>query len=564
MKNPRFASCTWKFLTLVGAVACLVRPVVVCAAPASIELKNPAGALITQAVGRQSIQLEIVSPTTMKRARIVVQVAPYDAHGAPAAWISPARTSVWDLRPGSTQMTVNVNLGHRGLFLVNAQLLSTQGTALAHKAFNLAVIPRRGHTGPGDFGVATHFAQGKGAPEILLPLIRNAGFSWIRDELYWDQIEKQPGRMIFPPRFDAYLLTASRLKITPLIVLSYGNATAYPELFKRSPFPQSSEARAHFRRYVAELLERYDKEVKHWEVWNEPEFGKIGYDNYVNLLKDVYVEIKQRSPDASVISCGGGGSGGGPGGDCLTELIQRGALDYQDGFSIHPYMSPNTPEIGYRAIGAPIESVSIPSVWPYLKAFVARNPKTNGQLLQLWVTEFGWPVRRNVPGQNEAMQAAYLIRSYLLSRRYNAARVLFWYDFADDGIDPDDIEQNFGLLHSDFTPKPAFIAAAVLSSTLENRAWAKSLFDDDEVKVYQYDAVNPLLVGWTSGAQEREVSLHLPPGDYVQRDWQGIDSPMTVTAQGFDWHLGPMPRYLFPLRQGPSHSLQTGMPGEKR
>ena len=35
---------------------------------------------------------------------------------------------------------------------------------------------------------------------------------------------------------------------------------------------------------------------------------------------------------------------------------------------------------------------------------------------------------------------------------------LFWYSFRDAGTNPGDIEQNFGLLRYDFSPKPSFAA----------------------------------------------------------------------------------------------------------
>jgi polysaccharide biosynthesis protein PslG len=297
------------------------------------------------------------------------------------------------------------------------------------------------------------------------------------------------------------------------------------------------------------VIAPYGGTVKYWEVWNEPDFSKISYAAYAALLWETFGAVKDVNPDASVISCGGGGSGGGPGGDCVVGLIKEGGLNNQTGFSIHPYMAPNTPEKGYKAEGAPIDSLSIPTVWPYLKDFTADRTKADGRPLQVWVTEIGWPVNPKEPGQDEATQAANLARSYLLSRRYGTVRVLFWYDFVDDGTDPNNIEHNFGLLHHDLTPKPAYVAASVLSSTVGKRNWTKALVEEENVKAYQYGTDDPVVVGWTVDGKQHLVSVSLPPGKYIQRDWQGVDTPVTITAQSFQWRVGPIPRYLMPDRR---------------
>jgi hypothetical protein len=53
------------------------------------------------------------------------------------------------------------------------------------------------------FGVMTHFAQGWGTD--LIPLISGAGISHVRDELYWAEVEPQPGTYVFPDRYTRYM-----------------------------------------------------------------------------------------------------------------------------------------------------------------------------------------------------------------------------------------------------------------------------------------------------------------------------------------------------------------------
>ncbi|WP_341313069.1 beta-glucosidase [Paraburkholderia sp. IMGN_8] len=509
-----------------------------------LRLASPPGSLVMPTNGKKILRFDVSPPVDLRQAKMTVSVFPYDSDGqlTPAPLATYERT-ISNIQPGKA-INVGVAIPRSGLFRLDATLKSPNGETLGKTASTLAVVTKRNEVGPSDFGVVTHFAQGSIPPSVLLPLIKQAGFSWIRDELYWQEIEKTPGTFTFPARYDAYLAACARLGISPLVVLDYGNAGAYPTLFSTSNFPQSPEARKRFVRYVDAVVTHYGGTVKYWELWNEPDFNKISYTAYLALLKETFGAIKHVSPDASVISCGGGGAGGGPGGDCIVALIKEGGLNDQDGFSIHPYMPPNAPETGYKGTGGPIGAVSIPTTWPYLKELTAQHVKANGRPLQVWVTELGWPVNPKEPGQDEATQAANLVRTYLLSRRYGAVHVLFWYDFVDDGTDINNFEQNFGLLHNDLTPKPAFVAASVLSSTVGKRSWGKALIDKESVKAYQYGTDDPVIVGWTTDGKERTASISLPAGRYIQRDWQGADTPVTITAQSFDWRVGPLPRYL--------------------
>lgn len=539
-------------LRAAGRALLLVAPLLGWPAESPAQLRNANDAAALQGVPGERFSLRF-APASLDAlgATLTVLVFSFDATGQPNP--SPAATYYQDVDPDQQgrAVSVPVTLTRPGFYRVQAELYSRAGTLLGRAATTFTLQPKRRASGLPGFGVATHFAQMQGSPAVLLPMVRQAGFTWIRDELYWQEIEKTPGQFRFPPQYDAYLKQAVQLGIAPLVVLDYGNARAYPALFRAAPFPQTPEARQRFVGYVEQVVKRYGGQVKHWELWNEPSFDQISYATYGALLKAVYPAIKALSPAATVIACGGGGIGGGPGGDCPIELIKAGGLAYQDGFSVHPYMSPNTPERGYAAKGGPIDTVSIPTTWPYLKSLAARYPKKNGAPLQVWITEYGWPVNPKVPGQDEASQAGNLVRSYLMSRRADSVHVLFWYDFMDDGTDPNNIEHNFGLLHHDMSPKPAFVAASVLAATIGSRPWRNALGDGD-VKVYQYGAGNDAVTaGWTVSATPGTASIDLPPGKYVERDWQGVETAVTVTARPYLWQLGPLPRYLLPVRAAP-------------
>ncbi|SAL38914.1 hypothetical protein [Caballeronia humi] len=511
-----------------------------------MRLMNPPGTLIMDGPGTRKIVVEVPQQRGAAGTNAVATLYRYDANAQPAS----TPLSTYQATATGGQIAFNVVIPGPGLYLLETKLAAAGGVdGDSLKITMAALIPARGAFP--DAGVVTHFGQRKGSPSIVMPLIKKAGFTWIRDELYFGEVEKKPGTFLFPPDnggYGDYVAQAAKFSIKPLIVLDYGNGRAYPGLFKGPRgFPMTQQERDLFTRYAQKVVAFYGKHVKDWEIWNEPSFATVGYDNYVALLKQVYVAIKKESPDANVISCGGGGAGGGPGGDCIAALVKAGALDYQDGFSIHPYMSPNDPDSGYPAKGAPVNPVNIPNVWPHLARMVQATPRAGEGRFKLWITEIGWPSSPLSAGLSEPAQAANIARTYLLSRRYAAVESVFWYDFVDDGVNPNDKEANFGLLRADLTPKPSYVAASVLMRMLDTRKWDHALIDKRDVKVYQYGTRSPVYVGWQVGGNTGATQVQIPPGPYTQRDWQGVTSTVDVPSQGFEWQLGALPKYLIPV-----------------
>jgi hypothetical protein len=95
----------------------------------------------------------------------------------------------------------------------------------------------------------------------------------------------------------------------------------------------------------------------------------------------------------------------------------------------------------------------------------------NGHAKPIWITEIGWPT--SWLHVSEHTQANYLVRSTVLSLAAGVQKI-FWYDFLNDGTSNSQMEQNFGLLRKPdaggrYTPKPAFVAYAVLIRELAHR-----------------------------------------------------------------------------------------------
>ncbi|MDR1280610.1 MAG: cellulase family glycosylhydrolase [Opitutaceae bacterium] len=457
-------------------------------------------------------------------------------------------------------LTLTIDLPRLGLYDLTLTALDAADAPVATLNIPCAAVPPRTETGPSDFGVATHFGHGPTRNDLesipaTLALVKLAGFSRIRDEVSWETIERTPGAFAFGPHHDAWIRQTAAHGLAPLVVLDYGNARAYPDAFKGGKgFPETPEARARFVRYATELHKRYGAHVHHWEVWNEPHaWGKPTTENYTLLLKDVYAAIKKLAPQDTIIGAGGGGAGGGPGGDYATAIIRHGGLDSMDAFSIHPYMTPPcTPDTGYGAAGSPIGRVSIPRISQHLGNFVKnpRNTRTDGRQLGLWITEYGAYTSPVGMVQGNPFQALYLTRAYLLARRYGTINVLVWYDFRDDGANPQNPEHNFGIIRRDYAPKPAYVAAATLTHTLGDRPWKRAIMENATAAIHEYggggnDDDDTVIAGWSIQSLYHEtITIRPLPGKYTLRGWQGDEQTIEIGDKGYPWKIRPLPQYL--------------------
>jgi hypothetical protein len=293
------------------------------------------------------------------------------------------------------------------------------------------------------FGAMTHFAHGWDPVWADIAAIR--AVHSVRDELYWNAVEREKGVFAFPRQFDLYMDALRRNDVEPLIVLSFEN-----DNYDQGNTPWSTEAFDAFGRYGTEVLKHYGTQIRALEIWNEYNGtfckGPATQDRagtYPKMLRAAYAQIKALRPDVTVL---GGATAGVPL-PYWEKLMQQGALDAMDALSIHPYRYENAPE-GIEADIAALQSL--------VKKY------NHGETKPIWVTEIGWGTHAAAPGGiaiDEATQAKFLVRAYALLLSANVERV-YWYLFRDDE------DFTMGLTTADATPKLASYAMQVMAIEL--------------------------------------------------------------------------------------------------
>lgn len=325
-------------------------------------------------------------------------------------------------------------------------------------------------------GVATHFSHrshyiANYDIERTIPVIAELGVGWIRDELAWNSYESTKGIYALPERTRQWIDAAHQAGLKIVLIFNYGN-DLYPDRYDAAAYAKA----------VANLAVELKGKVQAIEVLNEPNnfgFGKYygGAWNglpkdgepaayvvkYTNILNKAAVAIKAANPQMKVIGMGAPTPAN-------HRMIALGVVPEVDGIVDHPYSSHTVPEIVPYASGL-VERDGIAvadekgTFASLVRMYREQAAKYAGPK-ELWFTEWGFPTQLSHSGKEggfsgftEEAQAKYTLRRLAEGLGLGVA-VSIIYDMKDDGTDPYDAEQNFGITTNGdkSRPKPVYTA----------------------------------------------------------------------------------------------------------
>jgi hypothetical protein len=278
--------------------------------------------------------------------------------------------------------------------------------------------------------------------ERAIGMIADAGASYVRQVISWDEVEKRPGEF----NFDKYDDLLDRLKRHDLKILAI---LCYTATWTGRPWNSVPDTEQ-FLNYVEKTVARYKDRIHFWEVWNEPDHPTYwktqdGQQAYVALLKRVYAAIKRIDPAAKVVL----GSVGAP--PALRQMYQHGAKDFFDIANLHPFTTP-------------LQAGALDKIRSSFDGIKAILEEFGDGAKPVWITELGCPgvpvTMQNPPdwwegkSPTEEEQAGWLRQLYGAPLEWPGLEKIFWSFFQDtkhfnDGTD------FFGLIGRDFKTKPA-------------------------------------------------------------------------------------------------------------
>lgn len=464
-----------------------------------------------------------------------VEVEAAVASGASVAWtVSDYRGTQIDAGTAAVadhRVRIAPNIAAPGFYSVQFTAQSSGGEGVGATAMTtVAIVPPSDITKIPDspFGVVTHFAQGM--PMEVIPILVRAGIKHVRDELYWNQMEPEPGRFEMPEKFRRYLDLLRDHQITPLIPLTFGHP-AYDHVegvptWAAAPYTEAGfEA---YSRYCVEALKLAGPQVREVEIWNEYNGsfcrGPAAQDRpryYTQMLAQAYQAIKAAHPRIKVV----GGAMVKIPLPYAEKLFKQDALKYMDAIAVHPYRA--TPEGVEKELAALSEM---------MKSY------NGGAAKPIWVTETGsW----RDPTPERAMTAQYLVRMMTLMRSCPDVERIYWYlacDFREF--------KNMGLVHGAnhpsgcFTPTMVYPAYANLIHRLYGANFGVRENTDARTRIYRFDAADRSTWVCWSTAETARLAVNTA-GPVTRVNLVGGEERLSPAADGtLLVEVGPEPFYL--------------------
>lgn len=152
-------------------------------------------------------------------------------------------------------------------------------------------------------------AEDPAALRSELDAIARAGFIWIRQSFYWDEIEPARGSFDFA-KYDAILNALNDYPTLKLLAVldSAPSWARRPEASDRLFAPPKSPAE--FATFASTIAARYGKQIDHYQIWDEPNLNMHwgGLEprpaDYVALLRAANTAIKGADAGAFIIAAG--------------------------------------------------------------------------------------------------------------------------------------------------------------------------------------------------------------------------------------------------------------------
>jgi len=314
---------------------------------------------------------------------------------------------------------------------------------------------------------------GVNQPQII-NLVRGAGFSWVKQQVRWADVEPQQGHYNWGALDSAVnVANASGVKVLFSVVGAPGWASV-----SNGSYPRNPQDFAHF---MSQMASHFRGRVAAYEVWNEENFarevgpGNINAGNYVELLKAAYPAIKDGDPNALVVS--GAPTPTGVNDPNIAErdltylqqmyTYQGGVVKkYFDVLGAHnePYANPPDQTVANHT--NPAYSGDPSFFFRQVEDYHNLMVNVGDGNKQIWETEIGYDANTQAPAGysgwtvSPQQQATYLVQLFQYARaHYPWMGAIFVWNLNFQQVVPQGDEKwGFGVLNPDLTPRPAYSA----------------------------------------------------------------------------------------------------------
>jgi hypothetical protein len=337
------------------------------------------------------------------------------------------------------------------------------------------------HAGLNPYGINTFLEQEVDDWKIhrTLRLISAAGFTWIRQEFPWEDIEIE-GKGIFLDRrhgqevpswqkYDHIVELAQEYGVNIIARLDNPPAWSRAEGDEAGTLAPPDDY-SDYGDFVYAVVKRYKGRIKYYQIWNEPNIypewgeGAVNPEAYTELLKVGYTRAKEADPDCVILSAGLAPT---------TEQTERnledlvflqrmydaGAGGYFDILSVQ----------GYGLWNGPTDRRAYPDRANFSRVLLIRELMVrNGDAHKpIWASEVGWnALPRDFDGfpyygrVSERLQAEYAAGAYERAEREWPwmGMMSYWFFKRPSDHEKDQAFYYFRMMEPDFYPYPVYFA----------------------------------------------------------------------------------------------------------
>jgi hypothetical protein len=271
-------------------------------------------------------------------------------------------------------------------------------------------------------------------PEVAhrdLGLIRDAGFTWVKQWFAWDDIEGAGKGEYDWETADRIVDQVEEFGLNLIVRVDHA-----PEWAGTPPGNIN-----HFSDFLSAMATRYKGRVHAYQVWNEPNLAREwgnkppNAQEYTQMLQKAYTAIKQADPNAFVVSAGMAptteiSQRAVPDTQFIQNMYKAGAKPYFDmlgahgaGYKAPPEMDPGNvaKDPNYHNVGDPNCPGPACRIYCFrhvedLRQIMVDNGDSNKRVV---ILEFGWTIdeRPNSPYywhrvDDQFMQGDYMVRAY--------------------------------------------------------------------------------------------------------------------------------------------------------
>ena len=354
------------------------------------------------------------------------------------------------------------------------------------------------------FGISSYLPYYPQRADAKMAVLAQAGARWIRFPFLWGEIEPAQGEFDWA-KYDELVGMVAKHGLQILGTLCYCAPWAALDPQTRrlgSDLLSPPKDPTQFASFVARVVERYKGSIHHWEIWNEPNsdwgYGKSRIGEYRELLEAAYRAAKQSDPNCQVLMGGLGGADL----DYLKRLCSWEGGNPFDLLNVHTYLAPRPPDLGQLPSSINF-GLSLEQTFQELESLAARLHLPRS----IWLSEMGWATFSGDRGSSEMEQANHLARAYLIAWAAGFDKV-FWHSGFDlmpnrpEEREQDTWDQHTGILRTDFTPKPAYLAYQTVSSQLEGAKFIRQLELPDYLRGLVFQVKNqPIVAIWSVAGQ---------------------------------------------------------------